>query len=129
MKHPPTIGPPPLPAITNDLKGGDGSARAKAAAKGPTLRLVSSKSSAAKGRHVGPSADKRDQLRMLVATIDRELARLSSTATLIAEEGDVDELIVSWDALVRLLAITPGATKREPVAASDADQKEKEPVL
>jgi hypothetical protein len=128
MKHPPTIGPPPLPAATNDVETESGSAPLPAA-KAPILRLVSNKGRAAKSRHVGPPADKRDQLRMLVATIDRELARLSSTATLLAEEGNVDELIVSWEALVRLLAITPGATKREPVAASDANQEEKEPVL
>lgn len=128
MEHPPTIGPPPLPAVTNELETESGSALLPAA-KPPTLRLVSTRGRAVTSRHVGPPADKRDQLRMLVATIDRELARLSSTATLLAEEENVDELIASWEALVRLLAIAPGATKRVPVAASDANQDEKEPVL
>jgi hypothetical protein len=116
MEHPPIKGTP-LPAAAENWES-EGGATVPEPTKTPTLHLISNMGRAVNNRRSPPQDDKRAQLRTIVATINREMARLPRPATTEAGDGSAKELIVSWNSLVNLLALGPAPETREcPVCA------------
>jgi hypothetical protein len=108
MKHPPKTGTP-LPDAAESWES-DGDSAIAQPTMVPTLHLVPPKGGAVNNRREARLDDKRAQLRDMVATVDREIARRSRAE---AGDGDADGLIASWDALVKFLALGPAPQTRE----------------
>jgi hypothetical protein len=78
----------------------------------PMLRLVADNGTPINNRRVPLPDDKTAQLRAIVATINSEIARLPRPAASGVAEQSSDELIVSWNTLVDLLALGPAPETR-----------------
>ena len=116
MEQPPKTGIPlPAAAETWESEGDSVTVNPRTP---PTLRLVSNKGMPVNNRQPSLPDEKRAQLRTLVETINREMARLPRPAEIDVGDESTDELIVSWSALVGLLGLGPAPETREcPVCA------------